>query len=367
MKIGILTIHFGYNYGSVLQSFALNRYLNNQGMNAFTIDYIPERCDFWRSYFPHGNKSIVFRFAINLLKFPSKFLMNNICYYFFRRNVIHTEKITDKNKLSNLNRKFDLFLVGSDQVWNYVYNQECQNVYYLNFTNRPKISYAASFGMDSIDEEYVDELRQKLQEFNFISVREDSAVSIVNALGIPCTRDIDPVFLLEKDSWREFAGRKSRFSRYVFVYALGGEEKSCIDYAFKIAKNKGLKVVVLCFKRVIDKRVDRIIMYASPKRFVQLIRDADFVVTNSFHGTSFSLILNKQFFVVERSKYNTRIDSILTLTGLQKRKLKMDGSSCFNCEEIDYSTIQPSINLQIDKSKENIKKAIILKENTIER
>jgi len=185
-KIALLNFHFeNNNYGAILTSYALNKFINNLGYIAHNIDYIP--------YFAQisGKEKGPLKNFSNFIKFREKYIPL-------------TKQCTDHIKLTELNELYDTFIVGSDQVWNPRFCMHDLDVYFLNFvnSNNKKISYAASFGNNkiNIDNFYINQIGYMLSGFDYISVRERSGIDIVgNIFKQKSYNVLDPVFLLDKN------------------------------------------------------------------------------------------------------------------------------------------------------------------------
>ncbi|MCF2684312.1 polysaccharide pyruvyl transferase family protein, partial [Faecalicatena contorta] len=214
--------------------------------------------------------------------------------------------------------RYDAFIAGSDQIWNpfFEYNSERE---FLTFSKREKrIAYAASMGIESLPDSCKDKYREWLSEMAFISVRESSAANIIYELTgklVPVV--LDPVFLLNKYEWNKLATKAncSEKSGYVFFYFLGKHNEIANEWTKKIANARNLRVLNI---------LEHFNEYG-PLEFVALIKDAEMVVTNSFHCTAFSIIFHKQFVVFERQMENvteqmtSRLNTLLSTFDLEDR------------------------------------------------
>lgn len=287
MKIAIITFQDAINYGAVMQAYALRTVLNRYG-----------ECDIINYYneFFHQEKSKKNIKYMLLDLINSKYKKRKTKeFQQFQKNYLGTgEKFLNDKELKDLNDKYDIFVTGSDQVW----NTKCSGdnmVYFLNFVKetKKKASYAASFGSAKIDNS--NEIKVLLSDFAHISVRENSGGKILTNMfekNFPVV--LDPTLLLDSNEWLESFKIKNE-SNYVLVYeVLNG--RNILSYAKKYAKDHNLKIKYITSSNKPRFGV-RCIKDASPEEWLKLIANSSYVFTNSFHGLAFSLIFEKQFAV----------------------------------------------------------------------
>ena len=261
-------------------------------------------------------------------------------------------------------------LVGSDQLWLPV--NIVADYYTLNFVpeNVNKISFATSFGVSEIPEKYKEQYRTFLKRIENLSVREDKGVKLVKELtGREATLVCDPTLLFDKEEWMEIQKEEPIIKeKYIFCYFLG----KTIEYrkfAERLKEKTGYKIVSLNhldeYVKYSDKFADEAPFDIGPSEFLNLIRNAEFVCTDSFHGTVFSLINHKKFFVFRRypnqSKVstNSRLDSLLKIVNLSDRMLEGEESVEKLIEkEIDYEVVDEKLQEFREKSKEFLRGAI---------
>lgn len=292
--IGILTFHCTDNYGAVLQAYALKEVLSNQFPNyeAAVVDYkCKETITETKLRSMIRNKGL----RHTLLHYLS-IKLTNIKFERFRKNNLNlTNEYYSSDELQVDADKFEFFISGSDQVWNLVWSGN-DEIYFQTFNqNRDKrISYAASFGFERLNDDLADFYRNSLAQFKGISVREESAKQIVEQqLGLVAERHIDPTLLLDRKQWATI-GVKPKTDKYILVYMVPKQD-SVIDFAIDLGKKTGLQVILLS-QSLTPFGVCHI-RSASPEEFVGWIANAQYVVTNSFHGTAFSIIFHKKFFL----------------------------------------------------------------------
>lgn len=358
MKFAVITLHRVYNYGSALQAYATQRTLEKYG-EAFVIDYItPERTflTILNRSEKKGIKGLVYRIA----KFPSLLLKEATFGRFINKNLNLTKKFITAADIEKNPPEADVYITGSDQVWNSKYNNGVDRGFFLDFIpeDKKRVSFVASFGKTELDENEAAQVKPLLSRYSALSVREDSAVTLLHNLGFDSNWLIDPTLLLKKEEWQQLASKRLVKEKYLILMLLYGEDNGATDYARKIADEKGLKLVKISWQFRCPKKVDKLFTHRPPSDFLSLFDNAEFVVTNSFHGTAFSINLEKQFIVVPRSEFNSRIESLLRLTGLSDRLVDNPDRLCVSNDVIDYTKVLPILEKERERSHEFIKKEI---------
>lgn len=358
MKIKTITCHDVYNAGASLQAYALSKYLIDLGNDVEIIDYKPDYLSGHFKLFSIANHKYdkpILRAVYNVLKLPKR-----LTALLGRRKREYDKftsilPLTDKQYVSNMDLKqnppmADVYFAGSDQIWNTTFKNGKDPAFYLDFTPKDSIkaSYAASFATEDIIEEYKPKVTKWLSDFDYISVRESSGVDIIKNLGIDnAVTVLDPVFLLNSDKWQQIEKPLHLKKRYILVYDFDKSE-AVKSFVTKKAEEDKLKIysVQKC------DYADKCFWNEGPAAFLSLVKNAEFVVSNSFHATAFSLVFQKQFVVFNRNeKINTRMRDLLATVGLQERII-LDNS--YNLETIDYSLVNSKLAIETKKSKEYI-------------
>lgn len=346
MKISVITLHRVTNFGSLLQTYATQKTLEKLGHEAQIVDFVPEGLTFFRAVWPKGHSTVK-----RLIKFLPLALCNIIQYSMsdsFLRKYIH---LTDKRyssygQLSSDVPEADLYLSGSDQVWNTQNNNPPADLgaYYLAFAgNAKRVAYAGSFGKDDFSPEEAAQVTAWLKDYAAISVREDTAVDTLHSFGLDGVHVVDPTLLLTPEEWKQLCTKKAPKPGYVFIYNLN-RNKVLEQAAVAIAKKKGLRVINFAdtfeFVGGAENRFGN-----DPLDFLNCLSNADYVVTDSFHGTAFSLNFSKQFLSIPAPKYNCRLESILRMTGIQDRMFTTVEEALEKIETpIDYTSAQEKLN-----------------------
>ena len=361
MKIGIITIHHSCNYGACLQSFALYKYLELLG---YTVEII----DLHRPF--HDDYVVSKRFHAYLYREETfkQFLKRKIKTLFAivknggSKVSVNTKTAVDLFNASALRKfddfnaqiklscpfrsidelynnppQYDIYITGSDQVWNPSASSSIEP-YFLTFApqNAPKLTYASSFGVSSISSNLSNRYTNLLNNLDEISVREESGVKLVEQLtGRKAKLVVDPTLLLDKNTWSLYMKPMSGIvpKNYVLVYQLL-PSKILINTALKIGKERKIHIYCICKRAYWIKKYSCTIniLDAGPSEFLWLIANASCMVTNSFHGTAFSINFATPFCCVlnRKRKNNGRMISLLNKMGMENHILYEDNIIKFN-------------------------------------
>lgn len=338
MRIGILTLYYGnHNFGGQLQAYALCTYLNHQkSIESEQISYDYKKKD------ARTIKSCLF--SIYSYIFHST-VMNGLKkrkkkFEAFEDEIPHSALIRSADEFVQLSSKYDYIFTGSDQVWNPEYAGE---IFYLgNIPREKRCAYAASFGKDKFEEgTFAANTIESLRNFRFISVREDSAVSLLENYGITNVKMVcDPTLLLNKQEWERNVAQVKRLinEKYVFVYLLGNS-RSLRDDLKKRIGTTNLKIVSIPhvhfgYQKRDEGFADIEVYEVGPFEFLRLIKDAEMIVTDSYHCTLFSILFQKQFWTLSRNgkndkgSTNGRMFTLLEKVGLMDRYAESINKIC---------------------------------------
>lgn len=390
-KIGILTFHRAVNYGAALQAYALQKKVADLGFDAELIDYGSIGADgahsisIKKGMFQKLSKYItgpvshfrhfIRRFEVLVIKRAEDFLFKKDLekqkesFSWFQLNYL---KISEKSyhsykELESIESMYDKVITGSDQVWNPLITRN-DLAYFLNFLsdNNKKISYAASFGVENIPEDSQSKITPALQCIKHLSVRDITGAGIIkNMTNRGAAVVVDPTLLLSIKEWEEIIPENKFNEPYIFCYAFfsNPEIKLLCKHLSKIT---GFKVVRLSLYHVNFQRtkeyIDKSTTYANgsgPLEFLSYLYGASLVVTNSFHGTIFSINFKKDFFVIPPEYSIERIVNILDLFKLSDRLIKKGNKlPARNDIKIDYSIVEPIVLRERDRSLEFLQNAL---------
>lgn len=328
MKIGIMTFHWATNYGAVLQAYALQQALSGMGHDAVLIDYYPAK--FKKTFLNCLRLKRIYLIPKSLKSIGKEKKIEVFRKKYLKRTAYYSQS----TQLHSTAEKFDCYICGSDQIWNqsFVRSSERKNnmVYFLNFAPEGKIiaSYAASFGATTYPEDLQKDLKEVLLRFDAISVREQSGVEIINRLGIEDVQMVpDPTLLLTAEVYESLLCNKEN-SKYACLYMLHGKQKDAVPLVNDL-KERDFGCVC-CDGDSVEK-------------WLETIRFAEFVVTNSFHGIVFSILFHRPFaaILIEGSGMNDRITTLLEVLGLSDRIYK--GDYAMLDAEIDWAKVDKEL------------------------
>ncbi len=357
----LITLYYkNYNYGGMLQAFALVKFLLINRLDALQLSYIqysgrPKLSIFKRLSAPHLLRRIVARLLAQLI--TSHLDCRRRAFDKFADAVPHSDKILCANNIHQSVEAGDIFIAGSDQIWNPNWTEDA---YFLDFVpeRNGKIAYAASIGVNEAPRDFLEHVAPMLRRFDFISVREASAKEILQPyLEQEIKVVLDPTLLLSRADWDEIAIPPSVNEPYIFVYLLG-EKRAHRTIIKKFARMLGLKIVFLphilfrfnlsdCFF------ADYNLYDVGPAEFLGLIKNAEMVVTDSFHGCVFSIIYGKKFWALKKHKdsdqrnMDSRLYTLFDSLGLRDRLIvdeKVGYSADFLHRDIDYSAVEEKLN-----------------------
>lgn len=360
MKILTITCHDVYNFGASLQAYALQHYLEELGHDVRIINYRPEylykKYD-WKAYtskkYDRLDKFFLTRWMFRIAKWS--YLRFSIgrkkCFDDFSKNNL---KLTKDVYFSfdDLKRNppyADIIIAGSDQIWNPLFQNGRDRSFYIDFAliKTRRVSYAASFSVNNIPDSSREFMRLMLSKMNQISVREFQGIDILKTLGIKGAKKVlDPVFLLDRCYWETFMHKRSE-TGYILIYDFEGSDLMK-RVALSLKKEKGLKIYSIndALPRLY---ADKNFTNVGPKDFLSLIYNCSVFLSNSFHGTAFSIYFNKPFYVfgLNGVDLNSRMDSLLSTVDLKDRLIT---------EDIDLNTLHfdydfNKVNSLIDKEK----------------
>ena len=363
MNIKIITRHSPSNYGSLLQSVAIIKTLEQLGHKAEIIDY--KRKDergvekVWTEAKWKYNNSLK-RIVYTIVRYPIEKYAEKHFDKMRASYLVMTKKYSTHEQLATLDA--DVFMTGSDQVWGPMVNRHYDSAYFLQFAPQyKKVSYAASFGKTKFDDATIADYKCMLKSYDKIAVREDFAVQLLESWGMSnCIGQVlDPTLLLTGDEWREWAGiRKTEQKNYVLVYQLHNDS-NLSSYAKRLANKMGMELVRVNPFIHQAKRGGRFICCPDVKEFLSLIDNSSMMITDSFHGTCFAINMNKQFVeILPNNATGSRNQSILKLTGLSNRIVTDFDDLTILDNVIDYSLVNDILNKERIKSLEVMKQLI---------
>lgn len=371
MQIGIITFHGSYNFGSVWQAFALQTTLRRLGYDSEIINYRMLSQKEKYSLFPlNGGWKSIIRNILQLRYIADKRKSNREYENFINTYLKLSEEVNTTSELMDFSDKYDIYLAGSDQIWGYdipefVFSKEdSRSPYFLNFTNKYKISYASSTGLSTLEE--LRKQKENLSHFAHISVREEHGKKLLEKIiGRPVELVLDPTYLIPHTSWIDIANRFNIYipqEKYILIYTLQGMKKR--NKWLELIKKIQAKNPTYCFITVspfVPITGKGIYNWAGvgPKEILALFSKAFYVFTDTFHGLSFSIHFRKNFSLLETKQIDFRKKNILSKFLLEDRETNSIERSLELFEEpIPYEEKECLIANAISSSLSYLEKAI---------
>ena len=361
--IGIFTYKHS-NYGAVLQCYALQQYLRNHSDNQVqVVDFTTDTHYRQDRYFKKRSNNPIKQLAyvlLTLFRFPALLKRRQRTKTFKDDNIRWTSLYSSESQLLSNPPKFDVYCTGSDQVFNL--SGEYKDVYYLHFNTfgGRKVAYAPSFGSSVFDAETKEEVSLYVKDFQALSCREnDGAEFLSKVTGTDVPVVLDPTLLLTKEDWLAVAHKPSSPESYILVYDLNGG-KNLITIAKKVKERYKLPIVCITDKIEAFYHIDRQIYGAGPAEFVGWFANAEFVITDSFHGTVFSIIFSKPFIsYIAIPRASSRIISLLNNLGLAEHIVTKDNLTDVNDDALNGIDVESKLNALKSNSFEYINKNIL--------
>ena len=352
-KVGIVTIHSYKNYGSVLQAYATQREYEKRGYQAEIINFIRENSadKNYVRWIVQSDK----QFSHNL---PKRVAAWCIIWFSFRKfkrvinafikDYLHVvgKEMYEEKELYTFGKDYDIYCTGSDQVWNSKCNgNQIVGPYYLNFVSKEniKVAYSASFGKDSLEKWEEERVKELLAEYDLISVREKSGIQILAEMDIKNYMNVlDPTLMLNRQEWQSIMQGYKVSGKYILVYQIC-KNKQMDEFIKRIAKSKKMKVLRIGIRFDHALRYGKTAMMPTVSQFLYLIDHAEFIITDSFHGTAFSINFHKNFIVINERQYNERIYNILNILGIEDRLVMDYQENGVLDNPIDYYVVEKKL------------------------
>lgn len=364
-RVGILTFHSANNFGALLQAISLQKTIaKHDGVECELINYEPDfiRKDYSISPFKSKRSKAIVK---EVLRIPDKKKRNLKFEEFRRQNTICTSLCQREDDFKRICESFDKIVVGSDQVWNY--NLTGKDMHYFLPTidgSVEKFAYAASTGGADFSSKIADEMIRCLQEFDSISVREAASKEAIQQMVDKKNIEVvlDPVFLTERDDWEKLAA-KSVKKDYILFFKMGYSKTAdpALEFAKKLSQKTGYELLMLWDQETWFRYRDvKHIGAVGPAEFLCWINEAKCVVTNSFHATAFSIILNTSFYVETEIERKDRVLNILKIFGLEGWGLvKGQTGNALAIPQIEWEAVNTKLQNERSKSLDYINKILL--------
>ena len=367
-KIGNITFHSAQNFGSALQEYALQEFVKeicNKNCDYKIINMQKkEQKEMYKIYDYATLKNIIKRMIF--LNYKKDIRQKEKLFDDFITDKLNiTKEYSSLNELKEENLEFDYIISGSDQVWN-LHARDFDWANLIEFSkNAKKVSYAASFGPEKQNwtEEQQDRMRKDLLEFEYLSVREEGSFNNVKKLiDRDVSINIDPTMLLNKSKWLKNINEEPIIKKkYILLYDIYGN-KDAVEIAKEISKIFNFPVVILRNEHKLHMIHEFEKHYATgPCEFLNILNNAELVLSSSFHGTVFSILLQKPFFAINGLK-DFRINTLLNRMNLEDRSVNVEDfkNKCEKAFDIDFKESEIILDKERKRSEEYLKKALDL-------
>ena len=353
MVVNVITRHAPTNYGSLLQAIATQRVIMNLGHECRIINYIPkcetgvrmaitqlEQKTKWR-------RNPIKKAIYLVVAEPETLLMDRKLLAMRKKYLLMGPWCATTGELKKLyaEKKDEVFLTGSDQVWGPISTGHYDPTYFLDFVPKSsrKLAFAASFGKAIFDEQTLKEYGVLLKKYDSLAVRENVAVELLKKMDISAKQVLDPTLLMDADAWSEYVKPMKKPEKYVLVYQI--HANSDLDhYAVKFAEKAELPLLRVSPLLHQAKRSGKFVYCPDISGFLDLVKNAAYMVTDSFHGTAFAINFNTQFVeVLPNTGTSSRNQSILELTGLTDRIVRDLNDFSYIDQEIDFKEANEKI------------------------
>lgn len=352
MKIGQVTM-YGDNYGACLQAYALQQVIKNKGHDIKLVKYHQATRN------SGGGSSKIQRImrlgvagTIKYFRERKYIELRKNAYKQFRNQCLEFQEGEwyRDDDLTKLNEEFDAFVCGSDMIWSEEFSEDW-DFFFLNFAIKEKcFTYAPSFGKNQLSNRNKTKVAEYLKDIRRIACRENAGANLVRSLGrSDAIQVLDPTMLLTKEEWCERISDKSRIIEepFVFAYLFGDATPKRKEFFNRVDKQIGKMCSLPKFTKKEQNAFP--VQGIGPWDYLRLFRDAEFIVTDTFHGLMFSIIFRKPFVVLKRTdgsnwaKYSDRMTSTLEMFGLSERYIEDTAEDLSIYKNLDYNSYEEII------------------------
>lgn len=365
MKVSFITRHAISNYGSLLQTIATQAVLQKLGYDSEVVDYI-RRDEEYKSIAKlllqkndKWNTSPFKKLVYLAIQSPEYYISGKKFEAFRKKHLILSPRYTSLTELKQNPPEADIYLTGSDQVWGPIGSDSFDKAYFMDFLpqGRKAVAYAGSFGKTAFSADTLEQYKSMLSKYDTLTVREQSAVQLLQKMGFQgAIQVLDPTLLITADEWSKLI-TENIHKNYVLIYQLHSNPEMCA-YAKTFAEKVNLPLIR------ITPTLHQILQGGKPKYlpavsgFLGYIKNAAYMITDSFHGTAFAINFNTQFVTVVPHETGTRNQSILELTGLTDRILKDYNDFHFIQQKINYTPVNTAVEKARKKSVQVLKEML---------
>lgn len=366
MKVQVITRHAVTNYGSLLQAMATQKIISSIGHECEIVDYQRDDENYKNidktllAGKDNWNKNVIKKCLYLFIRKPASIIAGTKFAKMQKEHLILTKTYRTQEELKRDLPEADVYMTGSDQVWGKIANGQYDGSYFLEFIpeEKYKVAFAASMGHSVKTKEEEELVSKWIKRYNNIAVREDSVVNYLRNIGIEAKQVLDPTLLVSTDEWEKIAKCKEN-KKYVLVYQIHNDMRLG-KYAEMFAKKKNLPLIRISASLHQIMREGRFKFLPDIGEFLGYIKNAEYLITDSFHGTAFAINFNTQFVeILPNTNTGSRNQSILALTGLQDRIVTDMDDFSVGEKIIDFEPVNEVIRQEREKSIEILKELIL--------
>ena len=327
-KIGILTYQKSFNYGAMLQVYASQKVIDKFGYEGYIVNYENDEEKKENKLFSYRKDKKIIENIKNFIRnvFFDSYRIRKNNFNDFGNRLRKTSKVNSTEEIEEkLSDKIDIFVAGSDQIWNpAITGSEFEKAFLLDFNAKKKISYASSAGSHLYNDEEIKYIKKALKDFKHISVRECFLKDQLEKAGISNVKVVlDPTLLLTSKEWREDCYDESILkevpNKFILVYLLEPYNEFCANIILKLKNKFNLPIVYIGFTNRKKKNIDINLTNVTPERFVTLIDHAECIVTDSFHGNAFAVNMKTNLYSILNPSNPKRVENFLSNLDLKTR------------------------------------------------
>lgn len=363
MKVSIITVLDNTNFGTYLQAMATALAIKSLGHEPEIVCYIRPIMTAKGYSDTLLRERGFFRWLKRRRSIPLMLRLRTLDYAYIQRFVSVTKEYCSFEELKANPPIADIYMTGSDQVWNSVYNRGVDRSFYLDFAlaGKKRVSYAASIGMECFSEKETPVVKELLSKYSSITVREAGAKETLSKIGIESDVVLDPTLLLDHNQWAEIASKDEMDIKDPFLLLYTVETKAQGRLIEHYAKEVAAKFHLIIYQVSYSKSgkgfscVDKLFAEATPDVFLNLMKKASYVIVSSFHGTAFAINFNKPFLTIAANRFNSRVQNLLNITNLQHRLIVDDSLSVDDIDAINYEDVNVRLSKEQQQSLSKLK------------
>ena len=371
-SVAVVTLHNAPNYGSCLQTYATQIIFSQMGTDPRIVDYYRADCIPSNEVERALNGQLVKKmpiFRVPGMKALARIPVSKIVarraepLNEFRHSKLNltSRSYYSLEELEQDTPQADIYCTGSDQVWNSTWNKGFEKAFYLSFApeNAKRIAYAASIGKSSLEEWEKKPMREALAKYSHISVREAGAAELLDSIGVHgAVPVVDPTLMLDKEDWGQLRDDGVLPNcPYILIYQLN-RNREFDEYARRLSKKLGLPLYRIAYGVHERRHGEHTIVCPSVAGFVSLFMNAEYVITDSFHGTAFSVNLNRKFVSISPGRFPGRIMNLLNMTGETRHYLDDWRNLDIVDQPIDYTHVQQVFEAKRAEARDFLTKAV---------